>query len=150
MLENYTINDLLIGKLVTVTNQGWSHGPSLTYEGPYIFYRISDNKYVEIFTETEYSYNRPSTATTRKNYKVSKNIEKNEFGKTYIEPTENILSYLTDEELKNYSNNINTTLSKKRILEIYRNMTVRNIETEKQLEILEKQYVLNKTFKHNK
>lgn len=145
MLESYTISDLLIGKLVTVSNQGWMHGPNLIYEGPYIFYRTNDNKYTEVFTETEYSYNRPSIATTRKNYKVSNNVEANEFGKTYIEPTESILDYLTDEEKEIISKNPNATLGKKRIVEIYRSMSIKSAEHDKLVEEAEKQYVLNKS-----
>lgn len=144
MLESYTINDLLIGKLVTVSNQGWMHGPSFIYEGPYIFYRTGDEKYVEVFTETEYSYRRPSVATTRKNYKVSHDVEKNEFGKTYVEPTDSILNYLTDEEKATIANNPNASLGKKRIVEIYKLMIVKNAEHEKQVEEVERQYTLNK------
>lgn len=143
MLENYIINGLIIGKLVTVSNYGWSHGPNSTYEGPYIFYHSKENKYYEVFTETEYSYHRPSTATTRKNYKVSDNVETNEFGKTYIEATESILDYLTDAEKENLSKNPNATISKKRIVEIYKNIVVKNEELEKQVRETEKQYTLN-------
>lgn len=141
MLESYTIKDLLIGKLVTVTNQGWIHGPNTVYEGPYIFYQTKVGKYIEVFTETEYTYCRPSTATTRKDYKVSQNVEQNEFGKTYIDPTDSILNYLTEEELSMLKKSPNASLSKKRIVEIYKATIVKNAEYEKQVEELEKQYV---------
>lgn len=141
MLESYTIKDLLIGKLVTVTNQGWIHGPNMIYEGPYIFYQTKVGKYIEVFTETEYSYCRPSIATTRKDYKVSQNVEQNEFGKTYIEPTDSILNYLTEEELIMLKKSPNASLNKKRIVEIYKDTIVKNAECDKQVEELEKQYV---------
>lgn len=128
MLENYTIQNLLIGKLVTVSNQGWLHGPNFIYEGPYIFYRIDENKYMEVFTETEYSYCRPSTATTRKNYKVSHDVEKNEFGKTYIEPMDSILNYLTEQEQIKLLKNPNATIGKKRIVTIYKMMIAKQAE----------------------
>lgn len=149
MLENYIIDGLIIGKLVTVSNYGWSHGPNLTYEGPYIFYHTKENKYYEVFTETEYSYHKPSSATTRKNYKVSDNVEANEFGKTYIEPTESILDYLTDTEKENFSKNPKATLSKKRIVEIYKNMIIKDNEREKQIKETETQYTLNNSKKYH-
>lgn len=141
MFESYVVNDLLVGELVTVSNYGWTHGPNLVCEGPYIFYRTMEDKYIEVFTETEYVYRRPSNSTTRENYRVSPNVEENEFGKTYINETVSILNYLTEEEKSELKENPDLSLNKKRILEIYKNMVIKSNNEEKLEENLEKQYI---------
>lgn len=99
MLENYNIEDLIIGELVTTSNLGGFYGTLTMTEGPFIFNKKGE-KYSEIFTEEEYGLGpKPSVSTGGRNYKVSDNVEANKFGKTYIKETDSILNYLTEEEL---------------------------------------------------
>lgn len=126
MQETYNVKELIIGELVTISNLGGFYGVIETTEGPFIFNK-KGKKYSEIFTEEEYGLGlKPSVSTGGRNYKISNNLETNEFGKTYIKPTEEITNYLTEEEHQNYEISIAEKsefyLTKKRLLEIYNQM----------------------------
>lgn len=151
MKESYRVSDLLIGELVTTTN-GWQNLFYTATEGPYIFYKKENGSYVEVFTEKEYnqyeteqSFNKPSVSTSGREYKLSNNSEKNEFGKTYLRQTnDSIKNYLTEEELddENYS------ISKERLLKLYSSMlkqtALRDATNQKSEEEAEKAYQKSK------
>ena len=107
MLNEYLIENLVIGKLVTVHNLGGSAATIPTTMGPFIFNKIPTEKgkkqrYQEVFTEDV--------------YKESKSSGSQKFGKTYIVVVDSLANYLTEEELEKKQ------ISKTRVLEIYTNV----------------------------
>lgn len=154
MKETYNVTDLLIGKLVTITN-GWQGIAQVSEEGPYIFVKKENGLYEEVFTENEYeqynkeennSVNFPSTSTGGRQYKLSTNLRKNKFGKTYVHGTsDTILNYLTEEEKEqlNSQEKVHFSISKTRVLQIYSTMLQQNALKEEQLKVMEQEVEKN-------
>lgn len=127
MVDNYKIEDLLIGNLSNIINIGGMTGPINNISGPFLFVKVSSEegkkqRYKEVFTEEEYKL------SNKNDY-----LEKQKFGKTYVVKDDNfnILNYLTEEE------KLNGYVSKFRVLEIYntvRDDKTKREETERQLE----------------
>lgn len=156
MQETYNVGSLIIGELVTISSMGGFYGVIETTEGPFIFNKKGE-KYSEIFTEEEYGLGpKPSVATGGRNYKVSNNVETNEFGKTYIKQTDEIINYLTEEERQKYDKMISEksefNLTKKRLLEIYNQIkekqTIEKLRRENEEQTLERQFTKTRQTKN--
>ena len=118
MLDQYLIENLLIGNLTINHSVGGTFGVTKTTNGPFIFCKVpteegKKQKLKEIFTEEV--------------YKLSVNPEKEKFGKTYVEAINlDIKSFLTPEEISNGS------VSKARLRDIYRLVVTSDYEVSKQ------------------
>ena len=122
MLESYNINDLVIGKLITLNLVGGSFGIIPSECGPFIFNKIDTEEgrkqqYKEIITDELYQ-----------TFKESKSVNSQKFGKTYVQEIGDLIYYLNQNEM-------NTgIISKKRIIEIskqLRNNPIINTSKEK-------------------
>ena len=117
MFDQYRIDSLMIGNRITIYNVGGYTGVTNITDGPYIFYKLpteegKKQKYMEIFTEEV--------------YKLTPNVEKQKFGKTYVTKFDNIKNYLTNDEIEKES------VSKARLLDIYNKIRANSLETGKQ------------------
>jgi hypothetical protein len=134
--DNYNLDKIIIGNLITTVHQGMM--PVVLTEGPYIFYQQQDGLYKEIFTEEVYDIcKEPSMQTGGRDYQTTKNIETNKFGKTYIQRSSLFDFKLNANELQNQK------VSKKRIIEIFKEVLLDNEKQKEEEKQLEKQYLLN-------
>jgi hypothetical protein len=104
MQKEYSVDNLVLGELVTVHTLGGTAATIPTVMGPFIFNKIPTKEgkkqmYKEVFTGDV--------------YKESKSEEKQKFGKTYVNVVGNLYNYLTQEEITNKQ------ISSSRILDIY-------------------------------
>ncbi len=107
MLNEYLIDNLVVGNLVTIHNLGGTSAIVPTTVGPYIFNKIPSEKgkkqkYQEIFTEDV--------------FKESTSSSTQKFGKTYVVVNGMLADYLTPEEVERQQ------ISKMRVLDIYTDM----------------------------
>lgn len=123
MKEQYEIDSLLFGNLVTIVPNGIHSYTNV--EGPYIFSKNTNNeRYTEILGEEEYDLKK------EKNYKIKDNYEDMEFNKTYIAPIVNlkVIDFLTDNELEAYKilkeSNEKFYLKKQRVIELFRELVI--------------------------
>ena len=126
MLESYKVNNLIIGKIVTLNLVGGTFGVLPKEDGPFIFNKIETEEgrkqqYKEVITDELYQ-----------TFKESKSIESQKFGKTYVKECGDLSNYLNQNE-------INTgIISKRRVIEISKELRENPIKKEEVKEVSRK------------